>query len=49
MDDQKEIQQMWKEDDLFKKYEAGGVAQVVECLPSKHEDLSLHPKTAKKS
>jgi hypothetical protein len=27
---------------------AGRVAQVVECLPSKHEDLTLNSSTAKK-
>jgi hypothetical protein len=27
---------------------AGGVAQVVECLPSKHKALSANPSTAKK-
>jgi hypothetical protein len=27
---------------------AGGVAQVVECLPNKHEALSSNPSTEKK-
>jgi hypothetical protein len=28
---------------------SGGVVQVVECLPSKKEDLSLNPNVAKKT
>jgi hypothetical protein len=31
-----------------RKMVAGGVAQVVECLPSKHEVLSSNPSTEKK-
>jgi hypothetical protein len=30
------------------KFRAGGVVQVVECLPSKCEALSLNPSTEKK-
>jgi hypothetical protein len=30
------------------KKRAGGVAQVIECLPRKHEALSLNPSTVKK-
>jgi hypothetical protein len=30
------------------KKRAGGVVQVVECLPSKYEALSLNPNTTKK-
>jgi hypothetical protein len=37
---------------LFQKYPtqrgAGGVAQVVECLPNKYKVLSLNPSAAKK-
>jgi hypothetical protein len=33
---------------LKKKYWAGGVVQVVECMPSKPEALSSNPSTGKK-